>query len=66
MKYIVKWFNDTKGYGFINYNGEDAFVHYSEIIMNGYKTLHTDDVVEVGSIIKTEKGYLAQNVRKVN
>ena len=66
MKYTVKWFNDPKGYGFINYNGEDAFVHYTQIVSDGYKTLKENDVVEVGSFIKTEKGYQAKNVRKVN
>lgn len=43
----VKWFNDQKGYGFItNEEGNDVFVHYSSILMDGRKTLHEDDIVE--------------------
>lgn len=43
----VKWFNPQKGFGFISKeDGEDIFVHYSEIQMDGYKTLHDGDVVE--------------------
>lgn len=43
----VKWFNPQKGFGFISKeDGEDIFVHYSEIEMDGYKTLHDGDVVE--------------------
>lgn len=43
----VKWFNPQKGFGFISKeDGEDIFVHYSEIQMDGYKTLHDGDIVE--------------------
>ncbi len=43
----VKWFNSQKGYGFISQEeGDDVFVHFSEIEMDGYKTLREDDVVE--------------------
>ena len=47
MKSKVKWFNDEKGFGFIEYkDNEDIFVHYSTIREKGYKTLVKDEVVE--------------------
>ena len=43
----VKWFNDTKGFGFIEQtNSDDVFVHYSEINGTGRKTLHNGDKVQ--------------------
>lgn len=46
-KGTVKWFNNQKGYGFItSEEGNDVFVHYSSILMDGRKTLHEDDIVE--------------------
>ena len=43
----VKWFNSEKGYGFIiDEQGNDVFVHFSSINMDGFKTLNTDDEVE--------------------
>lgn len=58
----VKWFNDAKGYGFLD-NGEmeDIFVHYSAINSEGYKTLAQDQLVEF-DLIETSKGYQAKNV----
>ncbi len=54
MKGIVKWFNSQKGYGFIiDETGKDVFVHYSNINMDGYKTLNPDDEVEFE--IKTDE-----------
>jgi CspA family cold shock protein len=62
----VKWFNDGKGYGFIKRaSGEDLFVHQTAIITAGPRTLKQEDSVEY-SIIKTEKGYCAVGVRKIN
>jgi cold shock protein len=61
----VKWFNDQKGYGFIEQdNGDDIFVHHSAIEGTGFKTLSEGDTVtfEVG---RGQKGPAAQNVRKV-
>lgn len=58
----VKWFNDTKGYGFLD-NGDmdDIFVHYSAINSDGYKTLTQDQLVEF-DLIETDKGFQAKNV----
>lgn len=64
MKSRVKWFNDEKGFGFIDYKmGEDIFVHYSAIKSNGYKTLSEGENVEF-DLISTDKGYQAKNVEK--
>ena len=60
----VKWFNNEKGYGFIeNENGEDVFVHYTAIKSTGYKTLTEGQLVEF-DLIETEKGLQAINVRE--
>ena len=58
----VKWFNDAKGYGFLD-NGEmeDIFVHYSAINREGYKTLSQDQLVEF-DLIENSKGFQAKNV----
>lgn len=62
MKSRVKWFNNEKGFGFIEYNEcEDIFVHYSQINCDGYKTLNQGDEV-MFSLITTNKGLQAQNV----
>ena len=66
MKSKVKWFNDAKGFGFIEYNeGEDIFVHYSAIKADGYKTLSEGQEVTF-NLISTNKGYQAQNVEIMN
>jgi len=58
----VKWFNATKGYGFIAQDGgEDVFVHYSAIEMEGYRKLKEGQVVEF-AIEKGPKGLQAANV----
>lgn len=65
MKGNVKWFNNDKGYGFIEYvDGEDIFVHYSAIKHNGYKTLAEGQLVEF-DLVQTEKGLQAVNVTSV-
>ena len=62
MQGKVKWFNNDKGYGFIDYpEGEDIFVHYSAIRQDGYKTLSEGQVVEF-DLIETAKGLQAINV----
>ena len=58
----VKWFNAAKGYGFIQRsNGEDVFVHFSAIQMNGYKTLEEGSEVEF-EVKSGPKGLQAENV----
>lgn len=61
----VKWFNDQKGYGFIEQDsGEDVFVHYSVIEMDGFKTLAEGSEVEFEAVAG-EKGLQATKVVKV-
>lgn len=58
----VKWFNDAKGYGFIEAeDGVDVFVHYSAIASEGFKTLREGQLVSYASI-DTPKGRQAANV----
>lgn len=65
-KGIIKWFNNEKGYGFINSNvDEDIFVHYSAINLDGYKTLSEGQKVEF-KLIHTDKGFQATNVTPIN
>jgi CspA family cold shock protein len=61
----VKWFNDQKGYGFIEQpNGEDLFVHYTAIQGQGFKTLEEGQEVEF-DIVEGPKGLQAANVTKI-
>ena len=58
----VKWFNASKGYGFIQrQSGEDVFVHFSAIQMDGYKSLNEGQAVEC-EVRKGPKGLQAENV----
>jgi CspA family cold shock protein len=60
----VKWFNDSKGFGFISQEGgEDVFVHHTAIQMDGFRSLAEGDRVEF-DVVKGPKGLQAQNVRK--
>ena len=65
IKGKVKWFNDAKGYGFIEQEGgEDVFVHFSSIQMDGFKTLAEGQVVEF-EVQQGDKGLHATNVVRV-
>jgi cold shock protein len=62
---VVKWFNANKGYGFIKREeGQDLFVHFSSINMQGYKSLTEGDKVSF-EVEDTDRGPQAKNVAKV-
>lgn len=62
----VKWFNNATGYGFIHYNEtQDVFIHYSNILEDGFKTLEEGQLVEF-ELLETSKGLQALNIRKVH
>jgi len=63
-KGTVKWFNDSKGFGFIEQEGggEDVFVHHSAIVADGYRTLKEGQMVEF-EISRENKGLRAANVK---
>jgi CspA family cold shock protein len=62
----VKWFNDSKGYGFIQQEGGgDVFVHHSAIQAQGFRSLSEGDRVEF-EVTEGQKGPQATNVRKVS
>lgn len=62
MQGKVKWFNQEKGYGFIEVEGDkDVFVHYSAIQQDGFKTLKEGDSVEF-DVVEGQKGPQAENV----
>ena len=61
----VKWFNDAKGFGFLEQeNGDDVFCHFSAITGEGFKSLQEGDDVEF-DVVKGPKGLQAANVRKI-
>ncbi len=63
-KGTVKWFNNSKGYGFITReNGEDVFVHFQSIQGDGYKSLDEGQKVEF-TVAQGQKGLQAQEVTK--
>ena len=62
----VKWFNNEKGYGFIEYTeNEDIFVHYSTIKQEGYRTLSEGQIIKF-QLIETPKGLQALNVEVID
>lgn len=61
----VKWFNDSKGFGFLEQeNGDDVFVHFSAITGDGFKSLAEGDRVTF-ELVKGPKGLQAANVTRV-
>jgi len=63
---IVKWFNDSKGYGFIKReHGADVFVHHASIVAEGFKTLQEGDHVRF-EVVEGPKGLQAKNVVKIS
>jgi CspA family cold shock protein len=61
----VKWFNDSKGFGFLEQeNGEDVFCHFSAITGDGFKSLAEGDRVTF-DVVKGPKGLQAENVKKI-
>ncbi|MBK6866132.1 MAG: cold shock domain-containing protein [Ideonella sp.] len=62
----VKWFNDAKGFGFIEpeQGGQDVFAHFSAIQMDGFRTLRQGERVDF-ELIQGPKGQLAQNIKPV-
>jgi CspA family cold shock protein len=61
----VKWFNDAKGYGFVEHtSGRDVFIHYSVIESDGYKTLKDGELIDY-DLIEGDKGLHAKKVRRV-
>jgi len=62
----VKWFNESKGYGFIvREHGADVFVHHAAITGEGFKTLHEGDRVTF-EVVEGPKGLQAKNVVKIS
>lgn len=66
MQGKVKWFNNTKGFGFIvpDHSNDDIFAHFSQIQMDGYKTLKVGQMVQF-DLVEGEKGKHAQNIQLV-
>ena len=62
---VVKWFNDAKGFGFIKQENEpDVFVHYSQIVGDGFRTLEEGQEVQF-DLKEGPKGLFAENVSRV-
>ena len=62
----VKWFNETKGFGFIQAdNGEDVFAHFSQITAQGFKTLVEGQRVQF-AVTQSQRGWQANNITCIN
>lgn len=66
MQGKVKWFNNAKGFGFVVPEGstDDVFAHFSQIQMEGYRTLKTNQDVEF-DLVEGDKGKQAQNIKVI-
>ena len=65
-KGVVSWFNDIKGFGFIqDEDGQDIYVHYSEVLRDGFKTLNVGEKV-VFDIVDADTAPKATEVRIIN
>ena len=65
MQGKVKMFNQEKGYGFITLeDGKDVFFHYSQLMMEGFKTIESDALVEF-DCVETERGIQAHRIVKL-
>ena len=63
---VVKWFNDTKGFGFIQRaGGDDVFVHFRAIQGDGHRSLRDGQRVEF-SVVKGQKGFQAEEVQPLD
>lgn len=65
MQGKVKMFNQEKGYGFITLeDGKDVFFHYSQLMMDGFKTIDSEASVEF-DVVETDRGQQAHNIVKI-
>ena len=64
MEGTVKSFNHKRGYGFIDYEGQDIFFHYSDLVMEGYKKIRPNKKVSF-DLEKRENGLRATNIRVI-
>jgi CspA family cold shock protein len=60
---VVKWFNSSKGFGFIKMEDREVFVHYSDLMVEGFKTISEGEKV-LFDLYEDKKGFVAKNVRR--
>jgi CspA family cold shock protein len=65
IKGLVKWFNDAKGFGFVEHEKGDVFIHFSSIETAGFKTLKNGEEIEY-ELEDGDKGLHAKNVRRIS